>query len=291
MSRYHISAYFERDGQILDCSQGEVLGDAYGQVYPTLEEAQEAARELQDSLSETDLDPSTVYTIEPESEPMVDSDAGASAVLLRAAAGADLAECDPALELQCMMFRSVASATDAEIFDLACTVAAKASKAVELRRVLGELEAEPDDEHTRPSIEPPATIKEPATHLLRAVWGNGTSEVIPCRDGECLVIGPEGALPTTMVPRTCYGADAGVDVIVRGPEVPVVDLLKLEPDQLPLPGIPEPPVIDLESVRKVCWSLLEQAIEAVRLWPDPKAKTRIARILPVLEDGLARLAA
>jgi hypothetical protein len=216
---------------------------------------------------------------------------GATAVLLRAAAEADLlelAETEALVTGARVALESVVTAEDP------ASVAAEVARGPHtghLRAVLAELSDPDDDERTRPSIVSPTAPGDPATHLLRAVWHNGTSEIIPCRDGDNIVIGPEGALPQTMVPRTCYGGDAGVDVIVRGAEVPLVDLQRLE-DAAEAVTIVTPDVpIDLESVRKVCLSLLDQALEAVRAWPDPGAKTRLARILPVLEDGLRRLAA
>ncbi len=63
MAKYRIQASFERDEQILDCSQAEVLGDAYGRTYATEAEAQDVADDLQDAVGEFDLDPTTHYHV------------------------------------------------------------------------------------------------------------------------------------------------------------------------------------------------------------------------------------
>ena len=60
---YTVSAYFERDGQVLDASQAEVIGDAYGRMFAHQSEAEDAADALQSELDDTDLDPSTVYVV------------------------------------------------------------------------------------------------------------------------------------------------------------------------------------------------------------------------------------
>lgn len=67
---YRISASFERDGQVQDCSQAEVLGDAYGKTYFDRADAEEAQEECEEFLSETDLDPSTEYFVEEVALPL-----------------------------------------------------------------------------------------------------------------------------------------------------------------------------------------------------------------------------
>lgn len=61
---YTVTASFERDGQCLACNQAEVIGDAYGVTYTDRDEVQAAVDELTESLSDTDLDPSTTYGID-----------------------------------------------------------------------------------------------------------------------------------------------------------------------------------------------------------------------------------
>ncbi len=60
---FTISAYFERDDQIIDASQAEVIGEAYGQIYTHQSSAEDAADALQADLDGTDLDPSTTYVV------------------------------------------------------------------------------------------------------------------------------------------------------------------------------------------------------------------------------------
>ena len=47
---------------------------------------------------------------------------------------------------------------------------------------------------------------------------------------------------------------------------------------------------ELESVRKVVISMLEQALRAMEDWPSADAKRRLWKIRPLLCDGLSRLA-
>jgi hypothetical protein len=64
LTTYTVSASFERDGQCLACNQAEVLGEAFGVTYIDRDEAQEAVDELTESLSDTDLDPSTTFGLD-----------------------------------------------------------------------------------------------------------------------------------------------------------------------------------------------------------------------------------
>jgi hypothetical protein len=67
MTKYTIRATYKRDGQVLECSQAEVLGDAYGRTYWMREEAEREAEQLQDELHEyPDLDQSTTYSVHEE---------------------------------------------------------------------------------------------------------------------------------------------------------------------------------------------------------------------------------
>jgi hypothetical protein len=59
---YRLEASFERDGQLIDCSQPEVLGGE-NKLYDDLDEAIEGAMSLQDDLDDSDLDPSTTYSV------------------------------------------------------------------------------------------------------------------------------------------------------------------------------------------------------------------------------------
>jgi hypothetical protein len=61
--RYRVTASFERNGQIIDCSQPEVCGS---ERYETREEAEEAAAEFQTELGDTDLDPTTTFSVAEE---------------------------------------------------------------------------------------------------------------------------------------------------------------------------------------------------------------------------------
>lgn len=62
--KYVIRATYEQHGNILDCSQAEVLGDAYARQYASREEAEEVAKELQGEVEDVGLDLTTVYTVE-----------------------------------------------------------------------------------------------------------------------------------------------------------------------------------------------------------------------------------
>lgn len=61
---YRISASYTRDGQVLDCSQAEILGDAYGVTYATREEAESIAEDMQEEVEDYNLDPSTTYSVD-----------------------------------------------------------------------------------------------------------------------------------------------------------------------------------------------------------------------------------
>lgn len=61
MITYRIEASFGENREW--ASTPEVLGDAYCRDYATLEEALDAADDLQQSLAEYDLDPTTVYDV------------------------------------------------------------------------------------------------------------------------------------------------------------------------------------------------------------------------------------
>ena len=60
---YRVEASYERDGQIVDCSQAEVLGEAYGHVYATREDAEDAVEDLRADLADAELDPTTSYSV------------------------------------------------------------------------------------------------------------------------------------------------------------------------------------------------------------------------------------
>jgi hypothetical protein len=62
-TKYIVTASFERDGQILACTQWETLGDDFGREYASREAAQRVALRLQRELRDTDLDPSTRYEV------------------------------------------------------------------------------------------------------------------------------------------------------------------------------------------------------------------------------------
>lgn len=62
---YRVTASYERDGLLLDASQAEVLGDAYGRAYATEAEAEAVAQELADTIADYGLDPTTTYSVEP----------------------------------------------------------------------------------------------------------------------------------------------------------------------------------------------------------------------------------
>ena len=64
---YRITASYERDERIIDCSQAECLGDAYGRLYATEADADTACVELGDSVPEAGLDPTTTYSVIDES--------------------------------------------------------------------------------------------------------------------------------------------------------------------------------------------------------------------------------
>lgn len=62
---YVVRAHYTVSGNtVLDCSQAEVLGLAFAKQYATEEEAREVAEELQDSVEDVGLDPTTTYTVE-----------------------------------------------------------------------------------------------------------------------------------------------------------------------------------------------------------------------------------
>jgi len=61
---YSITASFDRDGQTQDCSQAEVLGEAYGVTYLTREAADSALEDLRVyGIDDGDLDPTTRYSL------------------------------------------------------------------------------------------------------------------------------------------------------------------------------------------------------------------------------------
>jgi hypothetical protein len=64
---YKVEASFERDGQIIDCSEPEILGAASGAEYRSKNRAIEAAEEAQeaidDAIREGDVDPTTVVSV------------------------------------------------------------------------------------------------------------------------------------------------------------------------------------------------------------------------------------
>lgn len=60
---YQVLASFERDGQVIDCSQWEVLGDAYNKRYTDKADAESEAESLQDDVEDNELDPSTTYSV------------------------------------------------------------------------------------------------------------------------------------------------------------------------------------------------------------------------------------
>jgi hypothetical protein len=64
---YRVKASFELDGQVLDCSQPEILGAASGAEYRSEKRAIEAAEEAQeaidDAIREGDVDPTTIVSV------------------------------------------------------------------------------------------------------------------------------------------------------------------------------------------------------------------------------------
>jgi hypothetical protein len=60
---YRIRASATRDGQTIDCSQAEVLGETYGVTYTARDAADAALEDLDESIAEYQLDPSTTYSI------------------------------------------------------------------------------------------------------------------------------------------------------------------------------------------------------------------------------------
>jgi hypothetical protein len=60
---YAIKASHEQDGNILDCSTAEVLGEAFAAKYETAEEAQAVAEDLQTDVEDVGLDPTTTYSV------------------------------------------------------------------------------------------------------------------------------------------------------------------------------------------------------------------------------------
>jgi hypothetical protein len=77
MTIYRITASWEHCGHLLDCTDAATLGDAYGEMYATIEDAEEMVEQLTDSVAEYDLDPSTSYTAEPVTVDIADVDADA----------------------------------------------------------------------------------------------------------------------------------------------------------------------------------------------------------------------
>lgn len=63
ITAYEITASFERDGQVQDASQAEVLVDAFGKIFFEEVAAEAFAEELQEDLDSTDLDPTTEYSV------------------------------------------------------------------------------------------------------------------------------------------------------------------------------------------------------------------------------------
>ncbi len=61
--KYKITATFNKDGQTTDCSTPEVLGGAYNKEYTSKIEVRRAAEVLQATVSEYNLDPSTLYHV------------------------------------------------------------------------------------------------------------------------------------------------------------------------------------------------------------------------------------
>lgn len=61
---YRITATSQRNGQTVDETQPEVLGDAYGRRYATEAEAMEVARRMQREVASVGLHPSTRYYVE-----------------------------------------------------------------------------------------------------------------------------------------------------------------------------------------------------------------------------------
>lgn len=64
MTTYRITATFERDGQILNANQAEVLGDAYGRTYASREDAEAEAERMQGEVEDYGLDATTTYHVE-----------------------------------------------------------------------------------------------------------------------------------------------------------------------------------------------------------------------------------
>jgi hypothetical protein len=63
VAHYRVGASLDRDGQMLDMDQAEVLGEEYRRAYVTRASAEQAAQACRDALGETDLDPDTTYSV------------------------------------------------------------------------------------------------------------------------------------------------------------------------------------------------------------------------------------
>ena len=68
MKTYTVAASFESDGQVIDCTQPEILGDAAGAEYQSESCAIEAAEEAQAAIDDAilrggDVDPTTSVSV------------------------------------------------------------------------------------------------------------------------------------------------------------------------------------------------------------------------------------
>lgn len=61
---YRITASADHHGTRIDTSTAEYLGESWGELYATEEDALRVAAELQGSVEDYDLDPSTLYEVE-----------------------------------------------------------------------------------------------------------------------------------------------------------------------------------------------------------------------------------
>lgn len=76
LTTYTVTASSERDGQVIDCSQAEVLGEAYGKIYTDRDEAQAAVNAIAEAVAADDceLDPTTAGSINEQTYEVVSID-------------------------------------------------------------------------------------------------------------------------------------------------------------------------------------------------------------------------
>ena len=161
---------------------------------------------------------------------------------------------------------------------------------------------------------PVPTVPNPRTHVLRASWRNGGMEVHATYLGATVFLGDlSNQLTRTILLKD--GERGSITVEVSGYEVPELELLEISKlmeesrksgctafidlfgrsihgDQAAfqdLTDIPRLTTTDLEIVRVVCTSMIDQLQEAIKHWPDAEARTRISRLAPTLLSGLKQL--